>query len=77
MSEARESVVPQDWLSHEHTKRVTRQFKAELTQARLDLMRSAHTSEDASVRGEAVRVEQLERFIAQLTGQVGAEGGMQ
>lgn len=75
MSEAKET-VPADWLTHPHTMRVVRKFKDELSQAHLDLMRHAHTSDDPGVRGEAVRVEQLERFLAQLTGQVG-NGGMQ
>lgn len=64
-------VVPVDWLGHDHTKRLVRRFKDELKQANLLLMRTAHTSGDADVRGAAVEVEQLERFIGHLTGQVG------
>lgn len=77
MSEAKErEVVPVDWVQHMHTRKLVRKFHDELDQARTDLMRSARVSEDAEVRGEVVRVEQLERFISQLTGKVG-DGGMQ
>ncbi len=75
--EKRESVVPPDWLAHEHTRKMVRKFREDLSQARTDLMHSAHRSPDAVVRGDAVRVEQIERFISMLTGQIGAEGGMQ
>jgi hypothetical protein len=75
--EKRESVIPPDWVAHEHTRKTVRYFQEALAQAKLDLMRSATTSNDANVRGDAVRVEQTERFLAHLTGRVGTDGGMQ
>lgn len=69
--EERESSIPPDWIEHPHTRRVVKQFRFELAEARLTLASVARKSSDADVREANTQVTQLERFISQLTGKVG------
>jgi hypothetical protein len=72
--EKRESLVPPEWVQHEHTAKLRQRFRGELDDARKNLMASARKSMDPDVRAEHAQVVMLERFVTQLSG---GEGGMQ